>query len=117
MQIPLSENDYIFGYRVRDLILTAERLKQQNIDPEDIRRRNDDFLEGYKKAFQDIEEQTRRAFEQTFLDMEAVTREADAEAAKKAAEKWNNKQEGRNEARNQSTGTELQLDPERPKNI
>lgn len=44
------EEFFIFGYRVKDLVVIAERLRKDKVDPQVLRADNEAFLEGYKHA-------------------------------------------------------------------
>lgn len=42
------EETYVKGYRVKDLVIIAERLRKDNIDPIVLKANNEAFMEGYK---------------------------------------------------------------------
>lgn len=44
----------ILGYRAKDLGIIAQRLRKDNIDPVVLQADNEAFLEGYKRAYDEI---------------------------------------------------------------
>lgn len=48
------QDTIVCGYFIRDLIVTAERLRKEGVDPHKLRMSCDDFLEGYKTAREEI---------------------------------------------------------------
>lgn len=59
----LTEDSFIFGYRVKDFIIIAERLRQDKnfTDPIVLKADNEAFLEGYKLAHAEIQEQLEKS--------------------------------------------------------
>lgn len=59
-----EEEITLYGYRAKDLVIVAERLRKDNIDPIVLKGNNEEFLEGYKHAQaeikQSLEESIRR---------------------------------------------------------
>jgi hypothetical protein len=54
------QDTIVGGYFIRDLIVTAERLKKEGVDPHKLRMSCDDFLEGYKTAHEETHRQIKR---------------------------------------------------------
>lgn len=56
MDLEQIEESFIMGYRVKDLIVIAERLRQDKnfIDPIVLKADNEAFLEGYKLAYDEL---------------------------------------------------------------
>ena len=48
---------YICGYRVKDLIVLAEDIKNRGILEINLKAYNDNYIAGYKKAYDEIEAQ------------------------------------------------------------
>lgn len=48
------DNIYIEGYRLKDLIVVAERLRKGDMEPQIVEGANEDFLAGYKAAHEEF---------------------------------------------------------------
>lgn len=69
------QDTIVGGYFIRDLIVTAERLRKEGVDPHKLRMSCDDFLEGYKTAHEEI----HRQIEKSVQDMLGNIRELPTE--------------------------------------
>lgn len=58
-----SEDIYILGYRVKDLVVIAERLRKDKVDPQVLRADNEAFLEGYKHARDEFQASIEKSIE------------------------------------------------------
>ena len=54
---------YICGYRVKDLIVLAEDIKNRGIFDIDLKAYNENYLAGYKKACDEIEAQLTQSIQ------------------------------------------------------
>lgn len=52
----MDEESTIMGYRIRDLIITAERIRKEGVDPWKLRNSAEDFMAGYERARNDMDE-------------------------------------------------------------
>ena len=59
----LSEDSFIFGYRVKDLIVIAERIRKDNVYPVVLKADNEAFIDGYKRARDDFNEQLKKSID------------------------------------------------------
>lgn len=76
------QDTIVGGYFIRDLIVTAERLRKEGVDPHKLRMSCDDFLEGYKTAHEEI----HRQIEKSVQDMLGNIRELPTEERPKKTE-------------------------------
>lgn len=53
----------ICGYRVEDLVVIAERLRKDKVDPRVLRADNETFLEGYKQAYDELQASIEKSLE------------------------------------------------------
>ena len=65
----LSYNDLetmsIYGYPVKDLFILAQRIHSDGLDPQTLRNSNEDYIAGYKRAY----EESNKALEDAFNKM------------------------------------------------
>lgn len=52
----MDEESTIMGYRIRDLIITAERIQKEGVDPWKLRNSTENFMAGYERARNDMDE-------------------------------------------------------------
>ena len=57
------EECFILGYRVKDLVVIAERLRKDKVDPQVLRADNEAFLEGYKHARDELQASIEKSIE------------------------------------------------------
>lgn len=62
----LSYNDIetmsIYGYPVKDLFILAQRMHSDGLDPQTLHNSNEDYIAGYKRAY----EESNKALEDAF---------------------------------------------------
>ena len=51
------QNEFIYGYRIKDLVIVAERLRENHIDEFDLQKDNESFLAGYNLAVEHCNKQ------------------------------------------------------------
>lgn len=65
---PDLDNIYIEGYRLKDLVIIAERLRKDKLKPQVVMAANEAFLDGYKAAREEfnkaLEESVNRIIEE-----------------------------------------------------
>ena len=54
---------YIYGYRVKDLIALAEDIKNRGISNIDLKAYNENYIAGYKKAYDEITAQITQSIQ------------------------------------------------------
>lgn len=47
------QSDYIYGYRIEDLVVIAERLRKDKVDPRVLQNDNETYLAGYRRAYEE----------------------------------------------------------------
>ena len=50
------ENSFICGYRVKDLIILGKLFHEKGIKSEDLKKYSEAYLDGYKRAYDEINE-------------------------------------------------------------
>ena len=66
---PDLEHDSIFGYRIKDLIILAERMKKEDITPEDLKNSTANFEAGFFASRRELEKQIEEQTKKMFKDM------------------------------------------------
>ena len=59
------ESMSIYGYPVKDLAILAQRMHSDGLDPLTLRNSNEDYIAGYKRAY----EESNKALEDAFNKM------------------------------------------------
>lgn len=62
------EELYVYGYRVKDLIIIAERLRKDNIDPIVLKANNDAFMDGYKICLEEFKASLEKSVQKIIGD-------------------------------------------------
>lgn len=62
------EDIFILGYRVKDLVVIAERIRKDKVDPQVLRADNEAFLEGYKHARDEFQASIEKSIESIIGD-------------------------------------------------
>lgn len=62
------EETYVKGYRVKDLVIIAERLRKDNIDPIVLKANNEAFIEGYKICSEEFKANLEKSVEKIVGD-------------------------------------------------
>ena len=50
------ENSFIYGYRVKDLMIFGKMFYDKGITSEDLKKYSEAYLDGYKRAYDEINE-------------------------------------------------------------
>lgn len=62
------EETYVKGYRVKDLVIIAERLRKDKIDPIVLKANNEAFMEGYKICSEEFKAHLEKSVEKIIGD-------------------------------------------------
>lgn len=62
------EELYVNGYRVKDLIIIAERLRKDNIDPIVLKANNEAFMDGYKICSEEFKASLEKSVQEIIGD-------------------------------------------------
>ena len=60
---PTPQIEYIYGYRIKDLVVVAEQLRNEKIHPRDLKMRGDAYVKGWQdcdKWHKELERQVVR---------------------------------------------------------
>lgn len=63
------QEDHVMGYRIHDLIILAERMRKEKVDPETLKDATENFMAGYDTAHREINAAIQREFEKTIHAM------------------------------------------------
>lgn len=63
----IDEDSTIMGYRVRDLIITAERIRKEGVDALKLRNSTEDFMAGYERARNELDEAMARQLQEIMM--------------------------------------------------
>lgn len=50
------QSSFIYGYRIEDLVVIAERLHKDKVDPRALQNDNETYLAGYRRAYEECNE-------------------------------------------------------------
>lgn len=55
------QSNFIYGYRIEDLVVIAERLRKDKVDPRVLQNDNETYLAGYRRAYEEINESINKS--------------------------------------------------------
>lgn len=64
----MDEESTIMGYRIRDLIITAERIRKEGVDAWKLRNSTEDYMAGYARARNDMDEAMARKLQEIMIE-------------------------------------------------
>ena len=61
---------FVFGYKIKDLIVLAEDIKDRGISNINLKAYNENYLAGYKKAYDEINNQIQQSIDRTLSEIQ-----------------------------------------------
>jgi len=64
------QSNFIYGYRIEDLVVIAERLRKDKVDPRVLQNDNETYLAGYRRAYEECNESIHKSISNIFGDVD-----------------------------------------------
>ena len=66
------QSDYIYGYRIEDLVVIAERLHKDKVDPRALQNDNETYLAGYNRAYEEVNASIEKSINRIIDDIRDI---------------------------------------------